>query len=45
MALRRVQLTDAWAIRDFVIGIRAAEGLPAAVRLFVKHLASGHRQR
>jgi len=39
MGLRRVPLTDAWAIRDFGVGVRAGGNLPAAVQVFVKYLA------
>jgi DNA-binding transcriptional LysR family regulator len=42
MAIRRVELADAWAVRELKICLRRAAELPIYARQLVRHLAAGH---
>ncbi|MFS2019148.1 GntR family transcriptional regulator, partial [Massilia sp. CT11-108] len=39
--LRQIPLTDAWARRQLLIGVRDLETLPRHARLLVDHLGAG----
>jgi DNA-binding transcriptional LysR family regulator len=41
MHLKRIVLTDAWALRQLLIGVRDVEGLARPVRALVDHLCGG----
>jgi len=43
MAIRRVELTDSWALRKLTICVRRVDELPAYAQSLVKHLSSNPR--
>ena len=43
MAIKAVDLTDSWAVRDLAICIRDLDQLPPYARQFVEHLRTSHR--
>ena len=42
MAIRHVELADAWAVRELKICLRSAAELPIYARQLVRHLAAAH---
>lgn len=42
LRLHKLRVEEPWAHRRFLVGVRSYEALPAAAKLFVDHLRSGH---